>query len=527
MKRTRTTAILCAVVMLSAGVLAGCGKTAVQQGAEVKLSENGIYPVSCEGTLTYWMPLDTRLEGAVNSFGEIPLAKELEKRTGVKVEYVHPQAGQGGEQFNIMLASNELPDIVTYNWAGYAGGADQAIEEQYIYKLNDIIEKYAPALTGYLKNHPEVDKKIKTDNGNYFAFPFVRGEDWMTSSQGIMMRKDWLDKLGLEEPKTIDEFENVLREFKKMGVKAPLVLSTGHLQIMLYAYGTAPDFYVDDGKVKYGYATEEYKQALAKAAQWYKEGLIDSNLVSADPKYIQSRMLNGDAGACFGFVVSGLGTLLDAKPDDSFDLVAVRQPTLDGSKPEYSYKEDNVVPAAYVAISTNCKNPELAARFLDYGYTEEGHMLYNFGIEGESYNMQDGKPVFSELITKNPDGLSFAQAAVRYSRAQYSGIFEQDPEYVKQSLTYREQQQNAYDVWSDNNMAKHLLPPITLLPDEQSESADIMSNISTYASEKMIAYVTGKESLDTFDEYLAQLKEYGLDRVLELRQNALERYNSR
>lgn len=519
--------IICTAALLGIAALAGCGKKAVEQGAEVKLSGDGIYPVSCEDTLTYWMPLDTRLEGAVTSFGETPLAKELEKRTGIKIEYVHPQAGQGGEQFNIMLASNELPDIVTYNWAGYAGGADQAIDERYIYKLNDILEKYAPALTKYLKEHPEVNKKIKTDNGNYFAFPYVRSEDWMTNSQGIIMRKDWLDKLGLKEPKTLDEFETVLRGFKTLGAKAPMVLSTGHLQIMLYAYGTAPDFYVDNGTVKYGYATEEYKKALEKTAQWYKEGLIDQNLVSADPKYIQSRMLNGDAGAYFGFVVSGLGTVLDAKPNDSFDLTAVRQPTVDGSRPEYSYKEDNVVPAAYTAISQNCKNPELAARFLDYGYTDAGHMLYNFGIEGESYNMQDGKPVFTELITKNPDGLSFAQAAVRYTRAQYSGIFEQDPEYVKQSLTYREQQQNAYDVWSDNNMGEHLLPPVTLLPDEQSESADIMSNISTYVSEKMIAYVTGKESLDTFDEYISQLKEYGLDRAVELRQKALERYNSR
>ena len=527
MKKTKMTAMFLAAIMAAAGVLAGCGNTTETTSAEVKLAGDNIYPVSCEDTLTYWMPLDTRLEGAVNSFGDTPLAKELEKRTGVKIEYVHPQAGQGAEQFNIMLASNELPDIVTYNWASYAGGADQAIDEQYIYKLNDIIDNYAPALKEYLKNHPEIDKKIKTDSGNYFAFPFVRGEDWMTSSQGLMLRKDWMDKLGLDEPRTLDELENVLREFKKMGAKAPLVLSTSHLQIMLYAYGTAPDFYVDNGQVKYGFATEEYRQALEKAAQWYKEGLIDQNLISADAKYIQSRMLNGDAGACFGFVVSGMGALLDAKPDDTFDLMAIHQPTLDGGVPEYAYKEDNVVPVAYVAISTNCKNPELAARFLDYGYTEEGHMLFNFGIEGESYNMQDGKAVFSDVITNNPDGLSFAQAAVRYTRAQYSGIFEQDPGYVQQSLTYKEQQQHAYDVWADNNMSEHLLPPITLKPDEQSESADIMSNISTYASEKMIAYITGKESLDTFDDYLAQLKTYGIERAVELRQAALERYNSR
>ena len=61
------------------------------------------------------------------------------------------------------------------------------------------------------------------------------------------------------------------------------------------------------------------------------------------------------------FVVSGLGAVLDAKPNESFDLTVIRQPTVDGSRPEYSYKEDNVVPAAYTAISKTAKNPELAA----------------------------------------------------------------------------------------------------------------------------------------------------------------------
>ena len=153
-------------------------------------------------------------------------------------------------------------------------------------------------------------------------------------------------------------------------------------------------------------------------------------------------------------------------------------------------------------------------------------MLYNFGIEGESYELKDGKPVFTDLITKNPDGLTFAQAAVRYMRSPYSGVFVHDPEYVKQSLTYPEQQ-HAYDVWSDTNMTEHLMPPVTLMPEEQSEAADIMNNVSTYASEKYVAYITGQESLDSFGDMQAKIKEYGIDRVLELRQQAYDRYMKR
>lgn len=512
------------------GVLGACGQKNQQAGgnaAEVKLNGADIYPVECEDTLTVWTNLDPRLSGSFENFGETPLAKELEKQTGVKVEYIHPQAGQEAEQFNIMLASNELPDVVIYNWSNYGGGAETAINEQYIYKLNDIIDDYAPALKSYLSENKEVDKKVKTDDGNYFAFPFVRGEDWMTCGQGLILRKDWLDKLNLKEPETLDDLEEVLKGFKTLGAKAPLAITPAQLQLILFAYGTAPGFYVDNDKVKYGPMTDEYREALKKTAQWFKEGLIDNNLVSADKKYVQSRILNEEAGAFYDYVVSGMGAVLDAKPHDAFSLTAVSQPTLSGGKPEFSYKEDNVLASCAAAITTNCKNPELAARFLDFGFTEAGHMLYNFGIEGETYNMVDGKPVFTDLIKNNPDGLTFAQASVRYTKGAYSGTFVHDPEYVRQSLTYPQEQQHAYDVWSDTNMSKHLLPPITVKTEELDEISEIMNNINTYASEKQVAYITGKEDISTFDSYLKQLEDYNIERVLECYQSALDRYNKR
>lgn len=261
MKGYRKTALFCAAVM-AASALAGCGGGSVGKGSAVKVNGDAVYPVECEDTITYWMPLDSRLEGKVENLGETPLGKELEKRTGVKVEYVHPQAGQSAEQFNIMLASDELTDIVTYNWLGYGGGPDKTIEDGYIYKLNDIFDKYAPALKKYLANNKDADKQIKSDAGSYYVFPFITGEKWMSTCQGLILRKDWLDKLGLSEPKTLDELENVLREFKKLSKQAPLVLNTSQLNMVLYAYDTMTDFYVQDGKIVYGYATENYRKGV-------------------------------------------------------------------------------------------------------------------------------------------------------------------------------------------------------------------------------------------------------------------------
>ncbi len=514
--------------VIAAAAVSSCGgeqKTA----STVKVNGDAIYPVECEDTITYWTEFDAQLEGLVENFGETPLAKALEEKTGIKVEYIHPQAGNAGEQVNVLMASNDLPDIVSYNWSAYAGGPQKAIEEGYIYDLTDAVKKWAPALSKYMSEHEGIDKRIKTDEGQIYEFPPIRGVQWITACQGLVMRQDWLDKLGMDAPKSVDELEKVLEGFKTISNRAPLVLRQDQYGFMLWAYGTMPDFYVDGETVKYGPLQPEYKQGLQKLNEWYNKGLLDNNFVSADSKYTQARMLNGDAGAFMGYVVSGMGALLDAKPSDqpSFDLVAVRQPTLDGGKPEYSYTEDIIYQPRCVAISKNCKNLELAVRYLDFGYTDEGHNMYNFGIEGESYTMVDGKPIFTDLIKNNPDGLSFVQAADLYTKGAYAGMFVHDPDYVRQSLTYPEKQQHAYDVWGDSNAADHIMPPVSLSAEEQGEVADVISNINTYVSEKYVAYITGKESFDTYDDFVAQLKSFGIDKVLEYRQNALDRYNKR
>ena len=103
-----------------------------------------------------------------------------------------------------------------------------------------------------------------------------------------------------------------------------------------------------------------------------------------------------------------------------------------GKMAEYGRLATPVNMGVSVAISRNCKKPELAARFLDYGYTEEGHNLFNFGIEGVSYEWKDGYPTYTELITDNPDGLTMTESMNMYMQSGYSGMFVQDQRYIEQ-----------------------------------------------------------------------------------------------
>lgn len=527
MKKRYLAAMLC--VSLAVSLFAGCTKEEkqVSKGAEVILNGEEIYPVSCEDTLTYLMGLNIFLQNSYENFIETPLGQELEKNTGIKVEYIHPQNGQETEQINILMASNELPDMVSHQWSNYPGGPDRAINEDVIYSLNEYIDEYAPNYKKYLEENEDVAKKVKTDEGNHYIFPFIREETWMGAYKGIVVRNDWLEKTGLSVPKTIDEFDKMLYKFKGISKGEPLNIGK---EVLMYAYGIGDEFYLDEnGEVQYGPIQPEYKEVITLMNKWYKEGILNPDFAVMDGARRDSDILNDKAGVFYGAVGGAIGKYLGAKPSDNpdFDLIAIPQITKNGDEvPEFAYLEDRVNLNGGAALSKNCKNIELAIRYLDYGYSDQGYMLYNFGIEGISYNMVDGEPVLTDLLINNPDGESIDTIAPRYLRASYSGQFVQDGRYVKQSLIYP-QQIAAYDTWGKSNMEKHIMPPVTLLPEELDKSSDIIVNVKTYVDEMFVKFVDGSKPIEDFDKYVEQLKAFGIDDLLKMKRSAVERFNKR
>ena len=215
------------------------------------------------------------------------------------------------------------------------------------------------------------------------------------------------------------------------------------------------------------------------------------------------------------------------KTNPKFDVAGAPYPVLKkGDKPMIGQKENRYGSAPSSAITTNCKNVELAARFLDYGFSEKGSMLYNFGIEGESYDVVDGKPVFTEKITNDPEGRTIDSMISLYSLVGSNGIFSQRLDAVNLTRPF-EQQKKAVEVWSDTEADKHIIPPIIFTQEENSNMGNSISEIETYVSSMVMKFITGVESIDKYDEFVAQIKKFNIDKVLETYQSAIERYNSR
>jgi len=497
----------------------------------------GQYPIETDVTLRYWLALHNNMAANFTNLADTPFAKELVKRTGIKVTFEHPPAGNVADAFSLMVASgDDIPDIIEYNWQTIVGGPEKAISDGIILSLNSVIDRFAPNLKATLRSNPEWDRLVKTDDGNYYVFPFIRGDDKLLYSQGLMIRKDWLDELGLQPPQTIQEWHDVLVAFRdRKNAASPFTqVWSNRGKMFLPSFGVLENLYVnaDDKRVHYGNMETGYRRWLETMAQWYREGLIDKDIVTVTTAQQNQKMTTGVSGATVASVGSGMGTWTTAaRPGNSkYEIMALQYPVLNrGDRLIYATPSQRYSGQDSAAISAMSKNVEIAARFLDFGYGTQGSLVYNFGTEGESYTMRSGKPFYTPFIMNGTDkNWPLAQAMSAWARGPMAGPFVQDVGYIEQYYVEPEQAQALLN-YTLRAADTYLLPSVTPTQAESREYATIMQEINTYVAEKTARWVLGTDPINdtTWNEYLTTLRRMGIDRALAIQNAALDRFNRR
>ncbi len=480
-------------------------------------------------TFTYWVSLSANAAASISSYAENRMYPVVEEKTGVHLDFIHPTMGQEKEQFNLMIASRDLPDLIEYGWTSYNGGPEKAISDGIIIKLNDLIDQYAPDAKALMQSSPVVAKQSMTDSGSYYAFMAV-GESNGKTQSGPFLRSDWMEELGLEDPTTLDEWGAVFEKFKtEKGAEAPFTTGPNTVvsgDIICGSFGIGGEYYQKDGKVMYGPIQPEYKGYLTLLRDWYARGLLDPDFAANDNKAVAANMTSGKSGFTLN-AAGNIGLFLNAVKDSdpNYDLRPIEYPKMqDGGNPLFHSYSWEVRTSGSMAITTECKDPELATKWVNYFYTEEGGLLKNFGIEGESYVIENGSPVMTDLIENNPDGLSRQQALGVWSRGDMPS-----PGPIIKLPDGNARVREAFELWNrySDNATDVLLPPVTQTPEEAEELATMTTNINAYKEEMVIKFVMGRESLDNFDSFVDQMKSYHIDRVIELKQAALDRYNTR
>ena len=487
-------------------------------------------------SLSYFSMPEPVILSKMTGYAEMEANKRAEELTGIKINWREESYTDPKQKMNLMFSTGETEDMIWDVNVHASGGAQKMLEEGLIIPLNRYIELYAPNLKALLLESPDLLAQISTDDGRIFMFPEVRFDQITRSNSGFMIRKDWLDKAGLDVPETIEEWYTALKTFQDgdyngNGKKDEFFVGFGRekpsqsFTNFMIAYGIISEFYVEDGVVKFGEYEDAYLDYLTEMNKWYSEGLLDPEFATQDATTFNAKMTNESGSSCYGSLSGNLGTFLNAKKGTGYDLVAAPFPTApDGGVYATVNSYAQMAPHG-VSISSTNKYPIESVKWLDWHFSEEGNTNYNWGVEGETFTLdENGNKQFTDLILNNPDGLTVDEAIAKYAGGTITQMpVVDDPQVFTQAKTTLPQQKEASAVWSSAS-TEMILPSVYFPEEELNRNANILSEVRTYVSEMFNKFIMGIEPLSSFEEYQQRIADMGMDEVLDSYQRAYDRY---
>lgn len=484
-----------------------------------------------------------------NSYNDhLPVWDAIQEKTGIEIEWDVTPPAQYGNSFKIRIAAGmNMPDI--FRNPDY-GDLENVSKQNAAIAIDKLIDEYAPNTKKLFEMFPDAEKYHRYSDGKIYGLRVITsvGGAKPLPAYTIAIRKDWLAKLGLQEPRTIDEFYNILKAFREndpngngindeipftMGYQLDDLMMLGNawgLHTGNYSYGLYPD---EKGKLQYEYIDPRLKDVLTFLNKLYKEQLLDPDFLNANGTDALAEKINKNiVGSTYGSISSYLtwdNRLIEAGISDAkyeplvpFSLISSGE----------AFIEVGGSAVSYYCISNDASDPELAIKWMDYVYaSEEGHRLTTWGIEGLTYNLENGKPEYTEFVYKNPEGKSSAMAMwsigmnptvapfIKSDTGPWSGHLDSmnrvNPENKRMSDKIR-----AYGK-----------PAVYIGPVTEDENKTLQSveqlGLTTYRDEMLAKFIFGDVSLDKFGDYVNRMNQLGLENFMRVHQAAYERVNKK
>ena len=489
--------------------------------------------------LSYFVLMGGAAASTMSNYNEIEFFQYLEEKTNIRINWIHPTGG--AEQFSLMVASRDLPDIINWQFNTFPGGPTALLEDGIIIPLDeDLMRRYAPNYMAIMDNNPtQFFGESVLDCGTIFqflAFNYDPFNNDIVSFRilGPYIRQDWLDTVGLPQPATVSELETVLTAFRDSsdiaaahGDITPFVIGRNleGLRVMAGLFGTRNSAHMGpNGNIVFGPITENFRTYLTYMSRWYAEGLINSDFPVLPE--IHSAMLNSSAGFTIGSMGSGLTmtrlALQDMNPD--YNLVSIAYPF--GPYGHRAFINDAGGNPRATAISSSNQHVIETLRWLDYAYSPGGSITSTFGIEGVSFNWVDGFPTLSDYVMNNPHGFNQEEAIARFAVGPFNYPNARDVRFYEQVNLVEDWQIDIQNNW-DTATTEIMLPPLRMTVEEARRFSNIMTDITTHTEEMMIRFIIGAEPMSEFDNFVNQIQRMGIDDALAIQEQALERFRAR
>lgn len=435
MRITSSRIIAAALLPVVAGIASGCETDGSPNGQ----SPSGKFHVSKDAGKRMTISIVANSQGSTFPDGTDENHNEyldyIEQNTNLDIKVTLPPLDGYDDKLNVMMSSGDLPDMLN---APNPSWFINYVNRNALMPLDDVIERYGPELKERI---PQEAWENVTVNGHIYAVPSLNE---VKGAEIMYVRKDWLDRLGLQPPRTLDEYYKVMKAFaerdpdgngkndtigfailERLGRTAPIFGAFG-TQIMQSAW------YERDGRLVAGATLPETKEALAFLAKLYEEKLLDPLFPVNKSANFQEKIASGKVGL-FSAAWSDTRGPIEAsrKKDPNAVWIPLEFPVgPNGSKGTY----DMSLVRSYNVIPATSTNAEGVIRFLNF-IGGKGHRDLKLGFENEIWTKVDGK-----MIT------NFEEHTKHYYRGIYSALADTiEPDVSKDRLDSLGEQFNLWD----------------------------------------------------------------------------------
>lgn len=498
--------------------------------AQLHYSNTYTLPISEEGATITWMRNQLNLMGPLGELGldtlqDLDAIKELQNRTGITIEYTELDFWTAQEKMNIALASGDYPALISD--LSYTGGSLSALEDGIIVDLTDKLPELSPNYQYLIDSNPEIAPIFRND-GKVLCYqsPYEN----FVENQGLVIRQDWLDEQGLELPTTYDQMFETLKTFRDAyGTSTAIYfnsdcningLTVGYDVAVFSAGGTATSlpYYAVDGVVHCSLIEDGYRDFLKEMNKWYNEGLFNKDFgsIAYDPMggELAELQANGTVGVwCTSG--EGIGNITQ-------DVSCVPNLVQNEGDMDHQTSTSLVTDSTNTYVTSCCEDVETAMKFLDYLYSEDGILFYNYGFEGIDYTLDENNtPKFTDAVINNEYGVDVnnmlrirrpytlcSSLMILYATAEFNTDLKNE----------------AWEVWSSNIDGAYYIPSnVSMNAEETQTSSYYVADIVTYASQMIPQFIAGDVSLDEWDAFVAKLKEMNIETCIEAEQSAYDR----
>ena len=490
-------------------------------------------------------------------YADNPVLKDMQEQTGITINW-DCMSDSLSEQVNIRIAGSDLPDA--FNGVGFNNydlltyGEDGTFIDLTPYITPEIM----PNLSAILEEHPEIRAAITMSNGAIYGLPageqmgtagIGKEEDYsiFTIPQFSMINKKWLDELGLPVPTTLEELHDVLVAFKENDMSAKVYgnaagstipMSTGFDewcwgQNIFYAgFGftncindVCNDLVLNaDGTVNFVCDDDNYRAAVTYFHDWYAEGLMDQEMFSQDTTQYMSKCSQGYVGVATWWYIEEL------MGDYSKDYVFLPVLTGPDGTSNVTVRTGGAINSGNLSVTSACESPANLLKFFDQWYAPETVMQLQYGPIGTYFTEQDADGRWLSITdeqSREQYGKSAGELKGQYEvygpklilSDYYNTTFKMEDRAIER-LT------DLYDFWMPYVKDTTTYPVDCVFTAEELDTIDMYRvEFENAVSEQEALWIKeGGPSDADWEAYKSKLQSCGADKLLEVYQNAYNRY---